>query len=86
MGERLLETGRLLTFPTYRGGYSKWALNRINAVFSFSVIRQSSPRLNNVIVIGCLLFYCCVFVYGAEAFVESRGTHSVICKVGEYCS
>ena len=53
---------------------------------SFSVIRQSSPRLNNVIVIGCLLLYCCVFLYGAEAFVESRGTHTVICKVGEYCS
>lgn len=87
MGERLLEAGSSLTFPTYRGGYSRW-VNRIHAVryLSFSVIRQSSPRLNNVIVIGCLLFYCCVFLYGAEAFVESRGTHTVVCKVGEYCS
>ncbi|KAJ7373883.1 hypothetical protein OS493_009207 [Desmophyllum pertusum] len=46
-----------------------------------SIIRQSSPRLNNVIVIGCMLSYCCVFVYGAEAFVESLDTHSVICKI-----
>ena len=49
--------------------------------FLFSVIKQSSPRLNNVIVIGCVMAYCCVFMYGAESFVESCGVHTVVCKV-----
>ena len=34
-----------------------------------------------MIVIGCMLAYCCVFMFGAEAFVESLDTHTVICKV-----
>ena len=38
---RLFEAGRLLTFPTYRvGAYSRWALYRINTVFSATVPGQ----------------------------------------------
>ena len=50
-------------------------------ILLFSIIRQSSPRLNNMIVIGCMLAYCCVFLFGAETFVESLDTQTVICKV-----
>ena len=44
---------------------------------------MSSPNINNIMVVGCIMCYACVFLFGADFLLESHqeDTHSVLCKV-----
>ena len=51
LGRRLFETGRLLTFSTFRVGtyltwalIRGWALNRINTLFIFFLVRREAQK------------------------------------------
>lgn len=48
-----------------------------------SYIKMSSPNINNIMVVGCIMCYSCVFLFGADFLLESTQpeAHSTLCKV-----
>ena len=42
---------------------------------------MSSPKLNNVIILGCILCYIAVVLFGLDARFLSFETYGIICNV-----
>ena len=49
----------------------------------FRIVKMSSPKLNNVIIVGCILCYISVILFGLDArFLGMRG-YGINCNVRE---
>ena len=47
----------------------------------FRIIKMSSPKLNNLIILGCILCYASIFLFGMDARFLSLRQYGVICNV-----
>ena len=55
---------------------------RVNILFQFRVVKLSSPYLNVLIVIGVIMYYVDVILFGVdEGTPASRCTVNVLCMV-----
>ena len=46
---------------------------------------MSSPKLNNVIILGCILNYTSVLLFGMDGNIVSKG-FEIVCVVCDYLS
>ena len=47
------------------------------------IIKMSSPKLNNIIILGCILCYASVVLFGLDArFLDMKG-YGINCNVRE---
>ena len=56
---------------------------------TFSLIKMSSPNINNIMAVGCIMCYACVFLLGADSLLDHDSqitTHSTLCKVRNFLS
>ena len=44
-------------------------------------IRMSSPNMNNIIILGCVLIYISGILFGIDAEIVSKKTHEKVCQV-----
>ena len=54
---------------------------------TFSLIKMSSPNINNIMAVGCIMCYACVFLLGADSLLDQDSqitTHSTLCKVRDF--
>lgn len=49
--------------------------------FSFSHIKLSSPNLNNVIILGCVLIYISVYMIAIDGKLVDSSTLTGLCRV-----
>lgn len=57
----------------------------ISILISFRYIKLSSPRLNNMAVVGCILVYTAVILLGLDhATLPSKTAFPTVCTVKEH--
>lgn len=49
--------------------------------YTFRIIKMSSPRLNNVIVVGCMMTYFSVILFGLDGGLISTEQYGKVCIV-----
>ena len=49
-------------------------------VIYYRYIKLSSPNLNNVIILGCIMVYSTIFLYGLDGRVSDKA-YSLACRV-----
>ena len=45
---------------------------------------MSSPNMNNIIILGCVLIYASGILFGIDAEVASKKAHERVCQVRDY--
>ena len=48
---------------------------------------MSSPNVNNIMAVGCIMCYACVFLLGGDSLLDEDSqitTHSTLCKVRDF--
>jgi hypothetical protein len=54
--------------------------------FSFRYIKMSSPNMNNLIILGCVLAYTSVFLLGADGGLVPPEYYAILCSVFTPCT
>ena len=73
-------TSRNHILPTFREMYFQFTFLSCGRL-----IKMSSPRLNNITVVGCIFIYLSVILYGVDGkFLDEKG-YTAVCQVVVVC-